>query len=347
MRKWYSAEAQLKNLGYGGREDDSPTGAAEAQTPLNDIFPQLFSEVQDRCTQEAYDMCVDSGSVQPLIDVALSSAQNFQFMGMADAEERLTREAGQRILDCGHYELNVDTQADNTVTYPVQAVYRAHVHSVLHGPLEVFYDSEGSMPTTALGLAWGHILYTLEWDMPSVQCHGGHGEVCDPSHWNDMPTVASTIPLDSILVKYHTQRAEVVPGALGPSSPTDTHIDLRDFTPPAMDKDLVVITIHAPPPLRVLVNRANGDYINEDDMTPLLLADPLQGWSHHHVEGENVEFTLNITTNPTATQDSFSNPKTATEQATLTLRHRPKPMTNFNFDVMPPPLIRHPAKPAS
>jgi hypothetical protein len=78
-----------------------------------------------------------------------------------------------------------------------------------------------------------------------LQLIGTHIEVCRLERWGDAGPAVSTIRMDSILVKYHTLRADFAAGA-APGSPTDVHITLVDWTPPGMTDDRVVITVHEP-----------------------------------------------------------------------------------------------------
>ena len=311
----------------------------------------LLKEVEYRCIAEAYDLCVDSGSVQPFIGLAVFGSRQFQLLGI-DGSEFISSLA-TRMLNCGVYEVQITTDAANRVTYPFVGLYDQHVQSHLQGNVRLTFG-EGQLPTNDFELGNGQYVGVMHYEfLPTIRCEGTHGEYCRLLEWPPLSETAdAAMKMADFRVEYSFERANLRYNIASESTTFTTDpITWEKYTPPGMAETRIAVRLSAPH-LRIETDFPGGYIVEEDDVSPMFLRrdDKVSGTvtiteGKDH-QGDHVEFVHKF--EHLRTVGSVVSKKVADESGKFVLRHHPEPMTPLDYSelpLLPIPQMRKPLRP--
>jgi hypothetical protein len=335
VREIGSVNRQVETLGLQG--SDLPGGLAM-------IRLQLFGEVIDRCITEAYDLCVDSGSVQPFISLGSVLERTLQMFGFDEAP--VLEDIYRRMKDCGHYQLTLKSTQHATVSFPISGAgmgkYTRDSEIELHA-LDIKLDANGGAKMFA-GLGQNRFLGDFVVDGATAKCVGRNHNSC-VVHKDWAGGVYAMI--DDLRVQYHTLRADIVDTSKFDRTKLAAKITYQEYTPPGMERDDFAVLLK-PGFLHLFVTGDGGLEQDQDNISALVQRDdqqPIRGWQRHGGGDlhEPVHFTLTVVQ---TVDDSADNgyPKQVSEVATMDLKHTPESMTPFVYTVVPLQPIRKPAK---
>lgn len=279
-----TAERQFQRIGL----DYSLLGLNESATEAdrkNSRFNRMLSEVEARCIEEAYDMCLDAGSVQPFIALATEFVRSIEEYGLDEAA--FLDLVAARMKDCGVYEYEGTTTSTITHHYEKEGKTETVIDSVLRGRLRLRFDKEPMTGITDLtaGTFTTEIGKPLEYELPKLRCHGTNGERCQlEGILNPAPGKNQAfMRIDDLLVKYETERAEIDPQATDVRAPNV--IRFARYSPPLMDRELLWLVINPPLILWQEIDRngSEGPAVHR----PAYTFDPqVRDWQPHHLDAE-------------------------------------------------------------